>query len=191
MIYIAGAGSFGREVEGWIAGEILIPFIHFIDDIKPGCVKIDEYTPKEEDDVYMAISDPEGRERVVERLNKRGAVFHGLHLCQRPASVSLGYYGIWCPYSLVSIGARIGDFVIVNTFSSVGHDVELGDFCTLSSHVDLCGNVKVGRGVFFGSGARVLPGVKIGDYAKIGAGAVVVKDVPAGRTVLGPVGRFV
>ena len=47
----------------------------------------------------------------------------------------------------------------------------------------------LGNGVVIGAGAKVLGALIVDDDARIGAGAVVVKDVPAGATVVGLVGR--
>lgn len=186
-LWLAGAGNFGSEVEGFLNLHG-VKVDAYLDDT-PGLTKskivlpIDEYPHMEGDQVIVAISDPKGRESVHHRLRDRGAVFHGLlmHIC--PASAFVGGGCITCPYSVVSAFAKVGNFCIINIMSSVGHHVTIGDYCTLASHVDICGHVTVGKGVVFGSGARVLPRVTIGDGAVIGAGAVVYRDVQAGETV--------
>lgn len=187
-LFIAGEGNFGREMESWLA-LCGTPTSGFMDDTH-GDVKIDAWTPSEGDQVLVAISDPVGREDVVERLKRRGAAFHEFraYLARSPW-VTMGGGGIYCHGSIISRGAIIGDFVHVNLHSTVGHNVEIGDYCTLACHVDLMGHVKVGKRCSFGSGSRVLPGVKIGNDCRIGAGAVVVKDVPSGTTIYGPSGR--
>lgn len=182
-IIIAGAGNFAREVEGWLAlsGAKIGGFIA---DDEPGVRgTIRDYERQGDEEVIVAISDPKGRKHVVETLTARGAVFHGLTKHVHSPTAHIGGGCILCPLSLVSAGAHVGDFVIVNVMTSVGHDVRLGSYVTLSSHVDLCGHVELGDGVLVGSGARVLPGVKIGAYSIIGAGAVVMRDVSPGQTV--------
>ncbi|MGB7588176.1 MAG: hypothetical protein WBM00_05660 [Solirubrobacterales bacterium] len=188
-LFIAGAGGFGGECEQWLMTRG-VKVHNYLDDDNPACIRINDYRPKDGDQVLVAISDPKGREQVVKRLKERGAVFHGMlfHIC--PPSAKIGGGVVSCPYSAVSAFAKVGDFCHINLLSTVGHHVTLGDFCTLSCHVDLTGHVTVGRGVYFGSGARVLPRVSIGDYATIGAGAVVVSDVPAGATIYAQPGRM-
>lgn len=182
QIVIAGAGNFGREVEGWLNMRG-VPVAGFLDDTKHGHRTIRDYERYGDEQVLVSISNPKDRERVVEYLNVRKAVFHGMLFNIAPPQCYIAGGCIFCPQSLVSRDAEVGEFVHVNVFSSVGHNVVVGDFCTISSHVDLCGHVTLGKRVFVGSGARVLPGLCVGDDAVIGAGAVVVRNVPAGATV--------
>lgn len=185
-IVIAGAGSFAREVHGWLKAKAGISAWGFLDDYLPGHRSLREYAPQESgEELLVAVSSPKGRMSVVEQLVARSAVFHSMLFQLSPPGVVIGGGAIMCPYSLVSCGAHIGEFCHLNVFASIGHDVRVGDFCTFSGHVDICGHVTIGDGVFFGTGARVLPGLKIGSNAVIGAGAVVMRDVPEGATVYG------
>lgn len=184
IIIGACAGGFGSEVEGWLRSRG-VTVQRWIDDVNPTLQNIDDYEPKEGEQVITCIGSPRGREQVVKRLDARGAKHHGMLFHIGPHTHRHGGGCITMPYSVISAHADVGNFVHVGLGSLVGHHVTLGDFCTLSSQVDLCGHVEVGLGVFFGSGARVLPRVRIGDYATIGAGAVVIKDVPDGATVFG------
>lgn len=182
-IIIAGAGGFGREMMGWMK-MLNAPVKGYIDDEKKGVLTtIKDYAPEPNEQLLVCIASPKGREAVVHSLIERGAKFHNFSMCVVSPNAQRGVGCIFCPQSLISNGAEVGDFVIVNVYSAIGHDVKMGSCCTLSSFVDICGEVTVGSRVFFGSGARVLPGVKIGDDAVIGAGAIVVNDVPAGATV--------
>jgi sugar O-acyltransferase (sialic acid O-acetyltransferase NeuD family) len=188
-IVIVGAGAFGREIAQWARRDGRDEIV-FLDDHAQGAHVIgtvESYERHPGDEVLLAVADPKARRSIAERI--QAATFIASTAICGECQVGVG--SLLMPNSLVSAGSVLGECVIVNTNSSVGHDVVLGDFCTLSSHVDLTGRVKVGTGVFFGSGARVIPGVTIGDGAVIGAGAVVVKDVPAGATVFGNPARVV
>ena len=90
-----------------------------------------------------------------------------------------------CPGAVLTTDIRLGDFVMVNVCSSIGHDVRVGDWTTLSAHCDVTGGVEVGRGVFLGSHASVIPGKKVGDWAVIGAGSTAFWNVPASATIVG------
>lgn len=183
LVVIAGAGGFGKEVEGWLA-KAGVKAQRFIDDEKEGIQKISEYVPLlNGEQVIVAIADPKGRVKVVELLMEKKVPFHGMRHDLCPWSAKVGTGVITCPLSIISAGAVVGNFVHLNVLSSIGHDVVVGEYCTISSHVDLCGGVTVGARTFIGSGARVLPNVKIGEDCTIGAGAVVVNDVPDGATV--------
>lgn len=182
-IIVCGAGGFGQEMAGWMR-MLNTPIKGFIDDEKKEVLAtIKDYKPGTGEEILLAIGSPKGRESVALSLLERKARFHNFWMSLNSPSSQRGVGCILCPNSLMSNGSEIGDFVIVNVFSAIGHDVKVGSFTTLSSYVDLCGNVTVGQRCFFGSGARVLPNVKIGDDCVIGAGAVVMNDVPNGKTV--------
>lgn len=192
QLVIVGAGSFGREVLSWCRSVPQgTPVVGVLDDDGKSVLDLPylgstaDYVPSPSQELLVAIADPQGRSRVVARLRERGAVFASfIHpTAVLAGAVQVGQGCILCPLSLVSTGASLEDFVILNVHSSVGHDVKVGEFSTLSSHVDLTGGVSLGRRVSVGSSACVLPEVAVGDDSVIGAGAVVVRDVSAGSTV--------
>ena len=84
---------------------------------------------------------------------------------------------------MVSVNARIGKSVVLNTYSGVGHDVSIGDCCTISAQVDLMGHVKINECCFLGSGSRIVPWKKIGGYSKIGAGVTVIRSLKDNSTI--------
>lgn len=79
----------------------------------------------------------------------------------------------------------LGEFVIVNLHTTIGHDVRVGKFTSIMPSVNISGNVTIGERVLIGTGATILQGLSIGDHAVIGAGAVVTKSVLKGQTVAG------
>ncbi len=96
-------------------------------------------------------------------------------------------------------GATIGRRFFIDHGMGVviGETTEIGNDVTLYQAVTLGGtslekkkrHPTLGNGVVVGAGAKVLGAVTVDDDARIGAGAIVVKDVPAGATVVGLVGR--
>ena len=193
-VVIAGAGSLGRELMGWLHLDGRAGDVAFLDEAVPGfaCTwlgKPSAHELRDTDELFLAVASPAMRQAMLAQLLWPAATFVASSAIAGNCAIGAG--SLLLPHCLVSADATLGCAVVVNTYSSIGHDVQIGDFCTLSSHVDLTGKVQVGDRVFFGSGARVLPGLTIGDDAVIGAGAVVVKDVPAGATIFGNPGRQV
>lgn len=187
-VVIAGAGGLGREVASWITAERPDARIVYLSDAPaPGLVVIGgfaSYAAEAGDELIVALGDPDLRAGAVARI---GAPVAGW----RSASALIGIgaqIGAGClllPRTVVSAAVVLGEGVVVNLHSTIGHDAVLGDWTTLSSGVDITGRVRIGARVFIGSGARVIPGIEVGDGATIGAGAVVMNDVPAGAHVAG------
>ncbi|WP_081986647.1 acetyltransferase [Chitinibacter sp. ZOR0017] len=196
---LVGAGGFGRELICW-ADDCLesadrIGFSGFLDS-NAGALdnfsyqldwlgSIESYNPQENDRFILGVGDPATKQKIVNALKAKGAIFGQLiHPSATIAKTAiLGEGVIVCPHSLVSADCSIGSFVSINALSSVGHDAFIGDYVTLSAHVDLTGGVKVGDFAFFGTGAKVLPKVSIGENSLIGAGAIIIRTVKPGSVM--------
>lgn len=79
--------------------------------------------------------------------------------------------------AFVNAGAKIGNNVILNTFSNVEHDAVIGDQCHISTGVMVNGDCKVGNNVFVGSQSVLANGITIDDDIIIGAGSFVRKSL--------------
>jgi sugar O-acyltransferase (sialic acid O-acetyltransferase NeuD family) len=192
---IVGGGGFGREVACWAVAAGSGRVVGFLDDEAKDAARfpngipylgtIASYTPREGQQLLLAIGGTDAKRALVASLRARGAKFASyLHPTAVVAmTASLGAGVVLCPYAVVSANAVVGEFVTINIHSSVGHDVTLGAYATLSAHVDLTGGVTVGEGATLGSGASVLPGRRVGAGATVGAGAVVMRNVPERATV--------
>lgn len=199
-IVIVGAGGMAREIVGLMApliksGQVTIRGL--VDDTRnagellspsypyPILGGIASFVPAGNDEIVIAVGDPDARLRLGVELRAKGARFftfiHPLTVIAPDARIGEGV--VIYPYSLISASAELGDFVVINTHSGAGHDVSIGEGSVICAHVDLTGFVKVGRGVLVGSHASILPKVKLGDGARIGAGSTVVRNVKAGATV--------
>lgn len=203
-LWIAGAGSFGREVCDWAADirreNPRWDLAGLLDDNpvalagKPCSLPlvgpITSHVFTADDCLVIAIANSKVREQLTLSLTGRVAFETLVHPTCRVGSFShIGAGSILCPYAVVTTNASLGCATIANLHSTITHDVQLGDFCTLSDHVDLCGHVRVGHRVFFGTHAAVTPGVIIGDDAVIGAGATVINDVAANATMISTAAR--
>jgi sugar O-acyltransferase (sialic acid O-acetyltransferase NeuD family) len=187
-IAIYGAGGFGKEVRGMLEMQKdIFSFAGFIDDFK----EINE-KPKGDYDVLLAIADPKARIAIIEKWSDKNP-FRSLidpDIRLHP-SVLIGRGSIICPGVKFTVDITVGEFVILNLNSTVGHDSIIGDFASIMPSVNISGNVKIGMGSFIGSGATVLQGISIGDNVVIGAGSLVTKDVPPNCVVMGVPARIV
>ena len=71
----------------------------------------------------------------------------------------------------------VGNNVIVNTLTNLGHEVKVGDFCHLSTGVMVCGNSKIGNDVFVGSQSVINHGIEIVDGTIVGSLTCVDKSI--------------
>jgi sugar O-acyltransferase (sialic acid O-acetyltransferase NeuD family) len=184
-IAIYGAGGFGKEVRGMLDMQRgLYSFAGYFDDFKDSFPAV---VDQQFDDVLLCIADPAIRIKIVESWLKKEVPFSPLisNDVNLHPTVSIGKGSVVCPGVKFTVDINVGEFVIVNLNSTIGHDVVIGDFCSLMPSVNISGNVKLGRGVFVGTGATILQGITIGNNAIVGAGAVVLKDIPPGETFMG------
>lgn len=200
-LLIVGAGGFSREVLAWatdiarerktweIGGFLIEKGLTDQDHVNGVPVLGDPfvYLISEGDCFVCAVGDSKLRMHIVEKLKRRNARFATLI---HPSAVvgpgcSIGEGCILCPGVVVTTNVTLGDFIILNVHSSVGHDAVLGDFCTISGHCDITGGAVLGKRVFMGTHATVLPKAKVGDDAVVGAGSVALRTVRSGTTVMG------
>ena len=206
-LVIIAAGGCGREVLQWTKDineiEHRWNIKGFIDDNPealngilsdvPVISSIDGYNVLPDDEFVCCIGNSDVRERVVNKMKEKGAVFASVI---HPSAVvadtcSIGDGVIVYPFALISDNAQVGDGCIINMYSSVAHDAVLGEFCTISAHCDITGKCLLGKRVFMGSSSHIVPGCKIGDDAYICAGSTVMTRVRSGIKVLGNPAKIV
>lgn len=90
---------------------------------------------------------------------------------------SVGKGGMICPGAVVTTNVRLGDYVVLNTNCTVGHDAIIGDFVTCNPGSNVSGNTALGAGVYFGVGAATKEGVSIADDCVVGGKAFVHRNV--------------
>lgn len=86
---------------------------------------------------------------------------------------------------MIAANAKIGNGVMMNAHSGVGHDAHVEDYCSIMSYCDLAGNVFLGEMSFVGTGAKVIPSTVVAAGSYLCAGAVVFKDVVVKSKLLG------
>lgn len=154
---------------------------------------ISDHQPAADEVFIPAIGKPLYKLKAAELMESRGAEFVSLiHPTALVApDVQLGTGVFIFMNSVISVGARLQDFVTVNAFVLVGHDAVIGRGCNLNPAAMVTGNVKLGRGVLMGTHSSVAPQNEVGDFATIGIGSAVISSVPQGTTFVGVPARAV
>jgi acetyltransferase EpsM len=194
-IWIYGAGGMGKETL-WLIEEMIsdkINVLGFVDDYKlddqfKNLPLLNKIEPNS--NVIIAVADSKIRKQIKEN-NKFNFVnvFHPNIKIHN--SNSIGNGNIICKGVELTVDIKIGDHVIININSTIGHDATIENFVSIMFGVHISGNVKIGEGTLVGSGAVILPNLTIGKWCKIGAGAVVTKNIPDNSTVIGVPGRII
>jgi sugar O-acyltransferase (sialic acid O-acetyltransferase NeuD family) len=204
-LFVVGAGGFGREVFHWSSqhpdcgvkwfyGGFLDENPNALDgyDLPSGIVGSPSSWKVGKDHVFLlGVGLPKVKAKILSSLLAQNADF--LTLVHPTAligpRVTLGRGCVVCPMVVLTCDIKIGDFVVLNVASSIGHDARIGSFTTLSGHADVTGFAKIGEGVLLGSHASVIPGAVVGHHAVVGAGTVVTGRVPDQNTVFGVPGK--
>lgn len=200
-LYIVGAGGCGREVLHIIKDIHRVQgpkwnIMGFLDDTEDplkgkecdyGVVgTIQDYVPKENDVLVMAIASPQAKQKLVPMLLERGARFETV--IHPEASLgefcTIGQGVVIYPSFGMTDNVTIGDYCTLLD-SRFGHDISVGDYTTISGMTHILGNVEIGKGVFIASNAVIAPHAQIGDGAYVGLGSVVLRKVRAGKRVFG------
>jgi len=205
-IIIIGAGGFGREVYLWAKDSFpkdQYTIKGLIDD-NPTILddynmdinvigNLDNYKIKKQDRFLFAIGDINGKKSLIIKMKKKGAKFltliHPTAIVANTAKIGEGI--IICPFVTISDNVQLGDFAMLNIYSSCGHDAKVGNYCILSPYATLNGFVILEDEVFLGTHTTVTPYKRVGYKSKISANSVVMRDVPANKIVFGVPGKAI
>jgi sugar O-acyltransferase (sialic acid O-acetyltransferase NeuD family) len=201
-LVIFGAGGHGRDAlqavrainsvsSAWhCIGFVVDPGFPAPDKLHdlPVIVGVDALLAYRDLDVVVAVGDPAGRQRIVEKLRLFETI--GFPSLIHPRAwigdrVDLGVGTIVLAGAIITTDVELGAHTHINVSSTISHDTRIGAFSTLSPGVNIAGRVTIGARVQIGTGASIIPGVEVGDDCVIGAGAAVVHSIPAGVTAVG------
>jgi acetyltransferase EpsM len=185
--WIYGAGGMGKETLWLIEDSMYNNVIGFIDDYKTLSKLHDKPVINRisnEVSCVIAIADSKSRKKI--SLNESLNFVNVLHpkLSFHKSNI-IGVGNIISKGVVITVDIKIGNHVIINSNSTIGHDTIIEDYVSIMSGVHISGNVIIKEGTFIGAGAVVLQNIKIGKWCTIGAGAVVTKDINDGKTCLG------
>jgi len=78
---------------------------------------------------------------------------------------------------IINADAKIGEFCVLNTNSSLGHDSTMADFSSLASGSTIGGSVSIGFCSAICLKASIIHNINIGNHTVVGAGALVLKSL--------------
>lgn len=193
-IVIIGASGHGSVVLDCIEREGIHDVAGFIDSFqKKGTKKFGYEVLGDESDLpliiekygivggIVAIGDNWTRSEMVHKIVRIVKDFNFISVIHPDASigkgVEMGKGTTIMPGAVINCNAKVGDFCIVNTNASLGHDGVLSNFSSLSPGVCVGGNFKLGMFSAISLGAKIIENITIGAHSVIGAGSLVLNDI--------------
>jgi sugar O-acyltransferase (sialic acid O-acetyltransferase NeuD family) len=194
-VIIIGSGGHGAELDDYInynnniRGVEEIKIVGYLDDNPDNYSRYQFSAPliggvknhKVRKDIYyiIGIANLKYRQKFVEQYLKDGARF--LSLIHASAYISrsckIGAGAIIGPHVNLGPNTAVGDFSVINSRSSVGHDTHIGKYNFISPNVCFSGFTTVGDSNLFGINSATIPEVQIGNNNKIMAGMIIDRNV--------------
>lgn len=78
---------------------------------------------------------------------------------------------------IINANAKIGEFCILNTKSSLGHDSVMSDFSSLAPGATIGGNVQIGFCSAICINTTIIHNISIGKHTVIGAVSLVIRSI--------------
>lgn len=199
-LILYGAGGLGRELLAVVrrCGRIALGFV---DDADTAGTMVNGIpvlgngewlvSNRPDAEVLVAIGEPSVKMTIVRKLEHAGSIRFCAALVDPAAhlldsiTIRLGTGSVITAGCVLTTGITVGDHVLINLNTTVGHDTVIGNFASVMPGCSLSGQVTIGSAVLIGSGATVLNKINIGNNCMIGAGSVVNHDVAPDRKVVG------
>ena len=200
-LLIIGARGFGRDIY-YLATQCngyqtLYEIKGFLDDKKDALDEFSSYPPildsvenyiVSDDDIFIcALGDVQQKKKYIQLILDKGGNFisliHPLAYIDRNAKIGVGC--IVFPFAGLGSGSIIGDFVLIQGSSFVGHDSKIGNYSRIDCHALCVGGVVVEDEVTIHTSAVINHKVGIGKGAIIGALSFVIRNVKENTTVYG------
>lgn len=129
----------------------------------------------------IAIGNNWIRKNLVEKIDVISPDFYYISVIHPNASIGKGVYigqgSVIMPGVTVNCNSWVGDFCIINTNASLGHDSRMNNYSSLAPRVCTGGNFILGRFSAVCLGANIIENITVEEQTIIGAGSLVINDV--------------
>jgi len=195
QIIIVGSGGHGAELSDYIkyneriSGIKEYEIVGFLDDNPANYANykfeapllggVRDHVVRTDVKYLMGIANLTYRKLFVERYSKDGAEFISLihSTAYISDSATLGTGVVIGPMVNLGPNSVIGDYTLLNSRCSMGHDTKVGKFNFISPNVCFSGFTEIGDENLFGINSATIPTIKVGNRNKIMAGMVLDKNV--------------
>lgn len=196
-IAIYGAGGLGKEVLTIISAinriKPIYKFLGYFDDSKEGDMVIGGISQlnqwKAPISLVVAVGIPGVKKKIIQSITNPQVnyltIIHPQAIIGDEKRVIINKGVIIGAGSILTTDIEIGEHVLINLNTTIGHDSKIGSFSSIMPGVNIAGGVCIQEAVLIGSGSNVINAVTIESNAIVGAGAVVVRDVKKLTTVVG------
>lgn len=127
----------------------------------------------------MGIANLAYRRIIIEKFLDKGASFtsfiHPTAFISPSASIGVGV--VIAPMVNIGPNVRVGDYNLINSRCSIGHDSILGRFNFICPNVCFSGFTSIGDENLFGINSATIPEIKVGSRNKIMAGMILNSSV--------------
>lgn len=130
---------------------------------------------------FVAVGDNWIRKNIVERIAGISPEFEFISTVHPSVilgrDVKIGNGVVVMPGVVINANTEVGDFCILNTFSSIDHDSIMQDYSSLAPRVCIGGGFSLGKFSAVCLGAQIIESISIGEHTVVGAGSLVVRDL--------------
>ncbi|MFI0429064.1 acetyltransferase [Mariniflexile sp. HMF6888] len=193
-IIIIGASGHAKVVIDIVEKQKMFNIIGLIDSYKKVGTKISGYKILGTEDIIeqlmadqeviggiIAIGDNWTRHLIKEKIKKTTPNFEFLSAIHPNAvlskNIKIPKGTVIMAGAIINSDAIVGEFCIINTNASLGHESTMQNYSSLAPGVNIGGNVNIGDFSAISIGATIIQNINIGDHALVGAGALVINDV--------------
>lgn len=140
--------------------------------------------------IYLGSGKPKIKSRMFDEIKKHFGpkIAIGQPIAMDNSTVFSKFIGpgtIIAPNAIIAPMAILGNNVLINYGTSVGHHTIIDDFVCIGPNSAIGGKCIIKNGAYIGSGVCIREKITIGRNSIVGMGAVVTSDVPDDMTVTG------